>query len=456
MPLLLALLLAATPAPLPLRQLYRQPRPDAGISSPRALDVDGDGTLDLVFGHGLEAGPGRISAVSGRTGRALWTTTTRAEVYGTALLLDAAGDATPELFFGGRFDDFASFDARTGKRRWLLSETAGAKLPRTYFNTAVACPDLDGDGRQDLLVLQSGTMHDVDREPARIRTISSATGKILSEVLSFDGRESYAVPLLIVRADGGLDAVIGTGGETLPGHLARIDLQTGAPRWRIATETKGVVAAPLGLRAADGTLDVVAASVDGVVVRVDAETGAVRWRVELPGTEVYGSVSPGAFGGDPAGPDLVLQHARGVAPRWNRNAVLWLHGATGAKLHEASLGIGAQSSPVVADLDGDGRDETIVTADLTSTASATQDRSALVIYDGASFLPRFTAKLSGGSSVTPLLQDLDGDGALDLIHLTHGVLVRWALPETKTPPRWPGLRGPAFDAMHVPATRPAP
>ena len=466
LPLALALLVAAVPAPsetgapateIPARAKAAKLRPKevwrthlhfAGTSSPRPFDANGDGVLDVVLGSGRENEDGAISLVDGKTGRTRWTHRVRAEVYGTAALLDVTGDGTPDVGAGGRFPDLYALDGKTGKPLWKLSKAnPGAKIGQAYFNSPLVLPDEDGDGVGEVLAVQGGDADDSRRAPGRYHVVSGKTGTIRRTLVAPDGREAYAVPVVLRGAGGALDAIVATGGETLPGHLFRIDLATGEARWRVATKKKGFVGSPLVHVYGDGSVDVLAASFEGTVLRVDAATGAVRWQVEFPGHEIYSIPAPGFFDGDDV-PDVAIVRNRGRFPVWDRAQVTFLSGTDGALLGEVDLGVSSMASISVLDANGAGTDDVLVTANLDFGSNYEKISSVLACFDGKTRARLFSRKLPGMSAATPWVGDLDGDGTLDVVHASWKRVVRFAIPGV--PPaavRLGGYRGTELDGV---------
>src|SRR5688500_18482395 len=82
-------------------------------SSPRATDLDDDGTLDIVIGAGLneyQHSRQGILALNGKTGDILWQAESQDQVYGSATLFDVTGDGVDDVFIGGRSPHFKALN----------------------------------------------------------------------------------------------------------------------------------------------------------------------------------------------------------------------------------------------------------------------------------------------------------------------------------------------------------
>ncbi len=442
------------PRPITPRKLWSMKLAGLGASSPRVVDLDGDGVLDVVVGGGMQTSGGSwLYALNGRTGEVLWKSHFTEEFYATPVLIDITHDGVPDVFVGGRDSDFTALDGKTGKPLWSLRRVnPKGDVPRRSFNGGLAVPDQDGDGIDDLVVSNGGGLDDSARLPGRVMLISAVTGKLLANTALPDKRETYSIPALASAHP--LEVIAGTGGETLNGHLYRLPLgpPPAAPRWAAASGPgQGFVPSPF-ITHVKGAGAVFEVGHDGRVTRVDLESGALQWEQSLPGFEAMASPSPGRFGGS-ADVDVVVTRSKGTFPlfKWV-NRITWLDGETGAVLDEADTGVFSSASPVVMDFDHDGLDETLTLSMDSFAPFEGSVVSTVTVFDGArGKQKRMQLKLRGTGQATPTVADVDHDGTLDLLLSYLGTIDRYALEvaDAGAAPdvRWGGFRGPGFDGV---------
>ena len=422
-----------------------------GTSSPRTVDLTGDGVLDVVLGGGVQGQSGWVYAVDGASGKLLWKTRFKEEFYATPTLSDANKDAVPDAFIGGRDFDFTALSGKDGKKLWTLrAANKGAQIPKRNFNGSLVVGDQDADGVDDLLLSQGGSYDDDKRLPGRLMVVSGATGALLTNVTFPDQRETYSIPALLSEKP--LEVIAGSGGETIGGHLYRLALapEKATAAWELESPKQGLIASPL-LTKIDGEPTVVDVLYGGIVVRLDVASGALRWSTPRKGFEARASPAPGRFGGKGTA-DIVATMSQGEFPvyQW-KNVVVWLDGTTGEVLDEAFSGVFSSASPLVADFDGDGLDETVALSMDSFTIQEGSVISTLTIYDGArGKKKRLELKIRGAGQATPALADFEGDGKLDLVLTYFGKVERYVLelPGAPAPKvRWGGFRGPRFNGV---------
>ncbi|WP_051359999.1 hypothetical protein [Adhaeribacter aquaticus] len=407
------------------------------FSSARAVDLNKDGTLDIVIGAGAEENyPTDIGAmaIDGKNGKILWQVPGVNQFVGSAALQDITGDAVPDIFIGGRWAELVAINGATGKVIWRFLPDRENPDPGDTgwfnFTTPQFIPDQDNDGHKDLLVANGGDAriepYDPDRPVGRLLVFSSKTGKILADARVPDGKETYmSVVCSEAQADGQIMVLFGTGGETLGGHLFRTTLQDimrgdlSKAKVLATNENKGFVAPPIYADInLDGIYDIVTNAVDGQLLAIDGKTDGLLWQVNFPGTEVYSMPAVGYFNNDSI-PDFFTSFAAGVWPLYSHSIRFMVDGKTGKVMYQDKIKGFQNASPVVADLNGDGLDEAIVNQGVSKpSAAGTIYNSHLLAFDF-----KRNRKYAIGDSIkgnniasTPWIGDLDNDNYLDIIY----------------------------------------
>jgi hypothetical protein len=187
-------------------------------------------------------------------------------------------------------------------------------------------------------------------------------------------------------------------------------------------EKKGFIAPPAWVDInRDGILDIICNSVDGQIMTFDGKTFAPIWSTGFPRTEAYSSLAVGHFNDDQI-PDFFISFAKGRWPNlsWTKQAMI--NGKNGKVQFLDSLGYYQTSSPVVADLNGDGVEEVLLSTDFDEVEGREK------VYRNTIYTVDFTTnkveKLIEGKpghnlSSTPWIGDLDDDGNLDIVYC-HG------------------------------------
>jgi outer membrane protein assembly factor BamB len=402
------------------------------LSSPRLVDLNGDGIMDIVMGAGnveFKTSDSAIIAVNGANGRLLWTARARDQIFGSPLFRDITGNGIPEVFIGGRNAEFKAINGKTGKILWEYfphppSIVASDSGVYNFYNPQFI-PDQDGDGFEDLLVATGGYVKalpgDPNRPAGKLLVVSSASGKLLASAEMPDGKEIYMSVLVVdFRNDGNLSIIFGTGGETLGGglykvplaHLLRNDI-SGATLLEPGHE-KGFIAPPvLADITQDGILDIIANSVNGRMIAIDGATGEVLWRVSVPGTEAYGSIAVGYFTDDDV-PDFFTNYGVGVWPDLMQSVQLMVDGKTGQVVFRDSLGSFQESTPLAFDFNKDGFDDALFS--INHNHRSISNQLMVIDFRNDTLYQIGEAGHGANPASTPWLGDSDGDGLLDIIY----------------------------------------
>ncbi|MCB9730190.1 MAG: VCBS repeat-containing protein [Deltaproteobacteria bacterium] len=432
-------------------------------SSPRLADLDGDGVLDVIVGHGLPGddasgagAAGYVTARSGVDGHELWRGEATQELFATPLLVRINGDEVPDVIIGGRRAELRARDGLTGAEIWrYVPDPDPMKPGGSQFFTGQLIGDQDSDGVEDLLFANGGfpaAGPGEPRPPSHLVIIGGADGGLMAAAEMPDAAETYMSALTYTRR-GEPTVVFGSGGETLPGSLwvaplsavAAGDL-SGAVRltrpvgWGGAggacpaapsegaapaapdCSGKGVIAPPaLVDLTGDGTLDIVVATFDGQLAAFDGDSLAALWSLRVPGAETYATPAIGYFDDDEV-PDVYAVFDIGAFPDYSSAEHRVVSGASGRLLWSFSDARVSYSSPVAVDLGGDRRDEVLLLLMDAPTDSDEEidedvvgERAALYMMDIPARRIAPVQAIDGFAASTPALGDIDGDGTLDLV-----------------------------------------
>lgn len=400
------------------------------LSSPRTVDLNKDGILDIVVGAGTE-GQGNyynVCAFDGNDGALLWHSYMRDECYGSAVFQDITGDSIPDVFIGGRQADFRALDGTNGNVIWRFFPEGDTIIAGNYgwynFYTSQLIPDQNNDGFKDILQANGGDgtkfPSDTLRPPGCLMVLDAKTGATLSKVTVPDSHEVYCSPLLVdFFQDGNYQVIYGTGGETIRGSLWKVSLKNFmngdlSSSVNIATSsTKGFIAPPSFTDLnGDNILDIVVAVFDGNLIAVDGKTNEEIWRVTIPEGETYSTPAIGMFTDDTI-PDVFANFGIGVYPQYSAWRQVMVNGATGDVLFTDSIGIYQLMSPIAVDYNNDGTDDVIFTNNKMNFKAM---HDILVLdFKNNTRDTLFTNRPGASVITTPWVGDIDHNDTLDLI-----------------------------------------
>ncbi|XP_071097133.1 uncharacterized protein [Haliotis cracherodii] len=359
----------------------------------RTPDIDGDGLPDVLVGlaHGVDLSSvnsltennslkkyceqknlpypcvGFLLALRGTDGTELWRLPTRSEVMLMMCDIDVNLDGAKDCIVTGRQSTVQAVDLRKGKTLWYSD---GADHPSHFTQTwnvyqAVALPDVDGDGVEDIVVSHGGDpniepeIH--NRTAGRLIILSGATGTPLGNYMVMpDSKETYMTPVKYTARDGSQYLLFGSGGETVPGDLMAItlpDLYTltdqkvvpqseGEFGWKKLLpkdsnnvimylhrgQMKGVMVPPVIVDVNnDGEKDVLVSVFEGAMVLLDGKTLTEKWRRPFPNMESYSTPAPGYFNDDDI-LDFIVHWSSGAWPKYHGADTVILNGEDGSIL----------------------------------------------------------------------------------------------------------------------------
>ena len=476
---LIALLLLSLSASLNAQQVRWSTLLDSvgAFSSPRAADLNQDGILDIVVGGGIEnaPSPSGVIALDGQNGQILWNLPTRNHLFGTPLLRDLTGDSIPEVFITGREAQFYCLNGQNGAVLWeFWSDAQGNPTLNGWyqFYSPQWVPDQNGDQIPDLVVTNGGDAtalaNDSLRPAGHLMILSAVNGQILAQDTMPDGRETYHSPL--VQFNGTSPVLLfGSGGETVRGKYWQVSLddfmQSGLANAQVLSSdtAKGFIAVPsLADLSGDGILDPIVPALNGALLALDGNSHQEIWRVQFPGTENYVSPVLGQFTGD-ATPDAFAIFAQGVWPFYSFFVQVLIDGATGQIVWQDTTSTYQLASGNALDQDGDGWDELLLIRNIDAGFYQVNYQNQFFFYDfNDSTFTSFSGPRSGLNVFTsPLIEDLDGDGLLDLIYTYHPQVDNWYnfdgfrmermdLNLSVRPVAWGGYLGTGRDGVYQP------
>ncbi|MEJ7768106.1 MAG: hypothetical protein WKF89_09860 [Chitinophagaceae bacterium] len=416
-------------------------------SSPRTADLNKDGTLDIVIGAGkneFQKSDMGTLAFDGRSGELLWKQQAVDQVYGSATLYDITGDQVKDVFIGGRSPQLKAIDGRSGALLWEYNYERHHNDPilryaHFNFNNSVLVPDQNKDGLDDLLTMNGGNANanpnsEVDRFPGVLMLLDAKTGDVLAADTMPDGKESYMSPLCFTQPGSKeLFILFGTGGETIDGHIyiSTVSqlLSKKLSNAKIIASEKGhgfIAPAVLVDLSDDGYLDIVAISHGSKAIAIDGKDDHILWTKSFPETECSNSFAAGYFTDDNI-PDFFTFISKGKWPNSTGSIQIMLNGKDGSVEYLDSIGCTGFSSPVVYDLNNDGRDEAIISVNNFDCSSGYASKSPGIIENKLIAIDFVTKSVNtidqaqGFKNIfsTPWMGDLDNDGYLDIIYCQY-------------------------------------
>ncbi|CAL1534926.1 unnamed protein product, partial [Lymnaea stagnalis] len=365
----------------------------------RLVDVNGDGTLDIIFGFATGADGygvkdivcdlyfkgqkpcfGGVMALEGATGKELWRRYTIHEVYGLNCKYDLNRDGVKDCLAAGRAGTFVAISCKDGSLLWELGvreEDKEVVNPVMNFYTPQYISDITGDDVPDIIVIHGGDplqeAGHAHRLSGRILLVSGQSGKVIRWTGVPDKRESYYSPQILTRMDGVQLLLFGTGGETHNGSLWRLEVDSlkkglvdRAVKLSSDTHKGFMTPSTLADVTQDGVEDVIIPMFNSTLLALDGNTYLPIWSVMFPMSETYSTPAAGFYNDDDV-PDFLVKYAHGPGyPLYYyseaRKTTTVIDGKTGKKLIDPPIRdtIGSQSSPLTVAMEGTGNDVFIV------------------------------------------------------------------------------------------------
>ena len=406
------------------------------FSSPRAVDLNGDGVLDIVMGGGIDGASyaNAITAYNGANGNVLWTRPAHDEVFVSANFQDINGDGIPDVFIGGRQAQFYAINGSNGDLIWQFYPHPFPVAPGDSglwnFFTPQFIPDLTGDLIPDILVANGGDhslpLWETNRPPGHLMILNAATGAILAQAVVPDSAETYCSPLVLdLKGDGILWVLFGTGGESIGGSFYAVPLSdlineniSGAIV--LASHPSRGFIAPPSVNRSETHLgyDIVVQGFGGTVYKFNGQNFNTIWTTTVPGTESSAQPVLGNFTGGDHIPDVFAVLYKGNMTSYTDYYQVMINGSNGNIEFIDSIGTLHFPSGNAVDLNNDGRDEAIASITYFENGSF---HNKIMSFDfqnqTVQQLQQNIAGVNLGS--TPLIRDIDGNGILDLIYVVR-------------------------------------
>lgn len=284
------------------------------------------------------------------------------------------------------------------------------------------------------------------RPPGYLMLISGYNGNLIARAVSPDSAEIYCSPVIIDRNGGMLPEIIfGTGGEQhgggmyvanfndlLNGDISNSILLTSHP-------TKGFIApASVADVSDDSFLDIIVQSFSGELIAFDGLTYQPLWTNTFSGCESSAAPTIGNFTGGDLIPDVFTVVYRGTTPTYFDYYQVMIDGYTGEISWIDSIANMHFSSSSAFDANGDGRDEVLISVNYISNYFSHQLK--IIDFQNDSIID--VTPLSAGVNLgcSPLIDDLDHDGKVEFIY-TYKI-------DSLNPSAWNGFRFERFNTNY--------
>ena len=425
---------------------------DSGWMS-RAVDVDGDGYLDLIVVNGENGVTSELDSYiywggpEGLTGER--TELPTAGAYDVAAV-DLKGKGCCDVIFPSAWVDHHN----PGVAR--LIQVYEQVEPRRFADVsehygligvaalAVACADLDGDGRPELVVANYREEFEYDTDS--FVYWGTADGFDAATPLRLPTHCAMQVVLGDLDGDG-FEEIVFTGGDRIyiywnrggafsPGDMTVLEAEGNSTMF-----CRGAVRAAVADVDGDGRNELLVATLKGVEIRAQDDLHGVARLLPM---QYCGWVEAADVDGD-GRLDLLASRYQNGKTYETESAIFW-NGSDGFSPERATwLPTAGAVGCTAADLDGDGRFEVIFNNTMGGPSQFDPDFPAYVYLGDrrGEYSPSRRLELpTGGGTNTYVLADLDLDGHADLVLVSpEGLRVFHGGPDGLQPDRYTILPG---------------
>ena len=419
-------------------------------SAPAFVDIDGDGDLDLFVSL---SGGIYFYRNTGSASAPIWTSVgivkdsdgynVSASYYGTIAFADIDGDGDQDLFIGNYYGTVTEYQniGSSSSPSWdsvgELTDSASNSIGYGRYYGAPTLVDYDDDGDLDLLLGgYYGTVYYYRNIGTTTAPVWEAVGEITdSGSVTIDAGSSCAPCFVDIDGDGDHDLFVGNSNGYLVFY--KNTGTSAAPVWSLVYSQYAMISvasysAPgMGDLDGDGDQDLMVGSYDGTVIYAQntGSTTAPAWSLEgavldkngavidvvnyaIPRlADIDGDGDLDLFIGDSAGTVFYYRNeGTSSAPVWNPMGELQNDSA-------ATIDVGYNSAPFLADIDGDGDLDLLIGEYYGSiriyrnTGSATSP-----VWTSDGYLKDSSdANIDISYNAAPAFADLDNDGDLDLL-----------------------------------------
>tara|TARA_B100001287_G_scaffold31604_1_gene22601 strand:- start:13919 stop:16768 length:2850 start_codon:yes stop_codon:yes gene_type:complete len=260
------------------------------------------------------------------------------------------------------------------------------------------------------------------RPPGNLMLISGLDGAKISMAESPDGAEIYCSPIIIDHGNNSSPYIVfGTGGEQNSGNMFVTtlgDLLNNDISDAIVLDShhsKGFIApASSADLNNDSFLDIIIQSFDGVLKAFDGLTYELIWANSFEGCESSSAPTIGNFTGGDLIPDVFNVVYKGTTPTYFDYYQVMIDGASGEIVFFDSIASMQFPSSTAFDANGDGRDEVLISVNNISSYFTNQLK--LIDFQNDTVININDSQSGVNLACTPLIDDLDQDGKIEFIY----------------------------------------